>query len=152
MGTLKKVGCHTYKSEKNQASIPKISGWILQRKFCRVPFKSLLRVQIKQANNCHSSVNFVFFEFLTGLQNKNCQSEARNTNLLKKPKTLKYYTQYTLGVHPSETTFMTIFHWYITLYYYCSTAKQCRANSFPKSRIPFGNCCVKQKVFLESIW
>ena len=57
---MKKVGCHTYKSEKNQVSnLKKI--WVdatLKKsqvepyknvgRFYRAPFKSLLRVQIKQ--------------------------------------------------------------------------------------------------------
>jgi hypothetical protein len=43
-GSLKKVGCHAYKSEKNQVSTQKKN----LGRFYRVPFKSLLRVQIKQ--------------------------------------------------------------------------------------------------------
>ena len=60
-GSLKKVRCHTYKSEKNQVStLKKIWVDASQKKsqvppykklgrFYRVPFKSLLRVQIKWA-------------------------------------------------------------------------------------------------------
>ena len=61
-GTLKKVGCHTYKSEKiNQVSTLK-KNWVDATpkkfqvapykklgRFYRAAFKSLLRVQIKQA-------------------------------------------------------------------------------------------------------
>ena len=61
--TLKQVGCHTCKAEKNQVSIlQKI--WVdptLKKsqvvpyknldRFYRLPFKSVLRVQIKRVNN-----------------------------------------------------------------------------------------------------
>ena len=63
-GSLKKAGCHTSKSEKNQvstlkkiwldATLKKISGGMPPYKnlgtFFRVPFKSLLKVQIKPGN------------------------------------------------------------------------------------------------------
>ena len=58
-GSLKKVGCHTYKSEKNQVSTLKkiwvdatlkksqVAPYKNLGRFYRVPFKSFLRVQIK---------------------------------------------------------------------------------------------------------
>ena len=45
-GSLKKVSRHTYKSEKNQVAPSKFLS-----RFYRVPFKSLLRVQIKRVSN-----------------------------------------------------------------------------------------------------
>ena len=60
-GSLKKVGCHTYKSEKKSCELPKkiwVDAYTLKKsqvapyknlgRFCRVPFKSLLRVQIRR--------------------------------------------------------------------------------------------------------
>ena len=60
-GTLKKAGCHTYKSEKKSGEHPKkiwvdatvkkyqVAPYKNMGRFYRVPFKSILRVQIKWA-------------------------------------------------------------------------------------------------------
>ena len=57
-GTLKIVGCHTYKSEKNQVSTQKKSQVAPYKKLGRVPYKSLLRVQIKRVSMLASTKRF----------------------------------------------------------------------------------------------